>query len=111
MPPEGSIKLAKPKVTGNVIEGGPLIFHDGLYGAFCYGKITATEAEVICRQLGYVTSTANDCCYSDSGSNEKVWVYNIKCTGIETDISQCDFTYGLDTEKCTSRAEVTCSSQ
>ena len=73
--------------------------------------MTSKAANVICRQLGYATSPSHDCCYTDSSTPNKVWVNDIKCAGNETDISQCNFTYGLDASDCFSSAEVVCASK
>ncbi|RDD45645.1 Deleted in malignant brain tumors 1 protein [Trichoplax sp. H2] len=108
-PPDATLKLGNMEISGNTTKGGALIYHDGIWGGFCYSKLSANEAEVMCRQLGYATSTDYQCCYSDINHHQKIWVYDIKCTGMETSISQCNFTYGLNTNKCSSRARITCS--
>ncbi|RDD45648.1 Deleted in malignant brain tumors 1 protein [Trichoplax sp. H2] len=108
-PEDGTVKLVKSTTTSNTIEGAPLIYHDGIWGAFCYSQMTKLEADVICRELGYTTSTKHSCCYTDSNTFEKVWVYNMKCNSTATKFSQCNFTYGLNAYSCSSRAKVQCS--
>lgn len=108
---DGTIKLVDVTNSSTTVKGAPLIYHEGIWGAFCLSKMTNIEANVICRQLGYATSSSHECCYTDFATHDKVWVNEIKCTGNEIAISQCKFTYGLDASDCFSRAEIVCSSK
>lgn len=105
--------MAQPITTSNTLKGAPLIYHDGVWGAFCSSTMTKNTADVICRELGYVTSVEQTCCYSDSTTHEKIWIYDMQCKNTDYKISQCNFIYGLNATSClsTKRAMLQCSSK
>ena len=94
------VRLTPSKIPRlNLVE----IYHNGEWGTLCdddRGAINNlyvwAKGEVICRQLGYmnatnVTSSAilGNNSYHDAPVSEKIWLDDILCTGIETDIDEC----------------------
>lgn len=62
------------------------IFHEGEWRGVCDDGFTATNAEVVCRQLGM--SGGEFTTVSGSGA---FWLDDVTCSGIEFELSECGF--------------------
>ncbi|VDH95006.1 Hypothetical predicted protein [Mytilus galloprovincialis] len=81
---EGDLRL----VRGNNPEEGRLeIFHNFQWGTICDDGFGTTDAVVVCRQLGYRTSTPT--VYTAGGGTVRTWLHNVTCIGTERRIADC----------------------
>eukprot|EP00299_Pterocystis_sp_00344_P015372 c7671_g1_i1.p1 GENE.c7671_g1_i1~~c7671_g1_i1.p1 ORF type:complete len:786 (+),score=182.74 c7671_g1_i1:63-2420(+) len=83
------IRLVNPEQEGSIILGGVEIYHEGEWGTICDDWFTPNAADVICRQLGFV-STAYPYTYSSNfGTTPRLWLDDVICTGNEARIEDC----------------------
>uniref|UniRef100_A0A8B9HQH8 Lysyl oxidase homolog n=1 Tax=Astyanax mexicanus TaxID=7994 RepID=A0A8B9HQH8_ASTMX len=70
-------------------EGRIEVFYKGEWGTICDDDFSLANANVLCRQLGFVSATgwAHSAKYG-KGSG-KIWLDNIQCSGSERSISVC----------------------
>ncbi|XP_062569350.1 neurotrypsin-like, partial [Saccostrea cucullata] len=91
-------------------EGRVEIFINGEWGTICENYWSDTNAEVVCKSLGYSrTSTAHRRAYFGPGTG-RVWLDRVQCQGTEPSIFDCRHTgYGKGYCAHISDAGVTCS--
>jgi serine protease 12 (motopsin) len=84
----GDIRLAG---GSNVKEGRVEIFQYGTWGTVCDTGFTDTDAKVVCRQLGYSSSSAKAYigAYYGQGSGT-IWLDGVDCNGDELRLVSCD---------------------
>ncbi|XP_046846620.1 scavenger receptor cysteine-rich type 1 protein M130-like isoform X4 [Xenia sp. Carnegie-2017] len=103
-----TVRLQGPKAihgTGHVE-----VLHNGKWGTICDTNWDLKDAEVVCRQLGYVSAyKALKGQYVPRG-RRTTWLDNVYCNGKESNISSCSFK-GWKVSSCSSRrnAGVECS--
>ncbi|GFR51391.1 hypothetical protein Agub_g13827 [Astrephomene gubernaculifera] len=77
------------------------VYYNGTWGSVCNGDLTALDAQVVCRQLGYYGGRAaphTTLQYSygyDGRSSAPSWLARLGCTGSETALVQCPGVGGL----------------
>ncbi|XP_072028145.1 neurotrypsin-like [Amphiura filiformis] len=81
-------------------EGRVEVYYDGQWGTVCDNNWVTSDAQVICRQLGYPDggATAFSNAHFGQGSGS-ILLDNVDCTGSESAISQCQHS-GWGTENC-----------
>ncbi|WAQ98303.1 SRCR1-like protein [Mya arenaria] len=100
----------KVRVQPNVTFGAVQVWDRDNYHLVCAEGFDELAAQAVCRSLGFAYGTS--ICCSAFGRMEYEIVYsNIKCTGIESDILECDYVKLFP--NCTSGhyASVACSNQ
>ncbi|XP_055848149.1 lysyl oxidase homolog 2B [Episyrphus balteatus] len=85
---EGAIRL----VGGpNEYEGNIEILHNNKWGSVCDDEWDSTEAQVVCRQLGFPGYKK----FTHSGAygpaRRRFWMDNVICTGNEKELTDCRF--------------------
>ncbi|XP_055592888.1 lysyl oxidase homolog 2B-like [Uranotaenia lowii] len=85
---EGAIKLVGGRGD---FEGNVEIFHSGRWGGICDDEWDSSEAEVICRQLGFPGFVKATHSGHFGMAKRKFWMDNLFCGGKEKEISQCHF--------------------
>ncbi|KAL9694212.1 hypothetical protein quinque_013497 [Culex quinquefasciatus] len=85
---EGAIKLVGGRGD---FEGNIEIFHDGRWGAICDDEWDSTEAEVVCRQLGFPGHLKPTHSGHFGKAKRKFWMDNLFCTGKERELADCHF--------------------
>ncbi|XP_046846185.1 scavenger receptor cysteine-rich type 1 protein M130-like isoform X2 [Xenia sp. Carnegie-2017] len=103
-----TVRLQGPKAIHGI--GHVEVLHNGEWGTICDTKWDLKDAEVVCRQLGYVSAyKALRRQYVPYG-RRTTWLDNVYCNGKESNISSCSFG-GWKVSFCSSRrnAGVECS--
>lgn len=60
--------------------------HNGVWGTVCDDSFDTVDGKVICKMLGFTIATSTFTATSGTGS---IWLDNLQCTGMETDIFNC----------------------
>ncbi|KAI5108153.1 lysyl oxidase-like 3B isoform X2 [Silurus meridionalis] len=70
-------------------EGRIEVFYKGEWGTICDDDFSLANAQVLCRQLGFVSATgwAHSAKYGKGAG--KIWLDNVQCSGSERSISVC----------------------
>ena len=94
--PDTAVRL----VGGNKLEGRVEILYQGIWGTVCDDGWDDTDANVVCRELGYShgNATRQPLFVSDSGP---VWLRRVGCLGNESKLSHCIHTGAGNTLGCT----------
>ncbi|PIK49864.1 putative scavenger receptor cysteine-rich protein type 12 isoform X1 [Apostichopus japonicus] len=80
-------------------EGRVEIFHAGQWGTICDDRWDINDAQVVCRQLGYVAaSSASSLAHYGAGSGP-IFMDNVGCTGFESSLMECSHS-GLGNHNC-----------
>ena len=70
---------------------------NGLWGSVCDDLFDQTDADVVCRELGYGAALAPSTYYGPGSG--PVWLDNLRCTGTEGTILNCSHS-GVGTHNC-----------
>ena len=62
------------------------IYHNSIWGTVCDDYFDLIDANVVCRQLGFLS--ANRIAYYGSGTGQ-IWLDDIHCNGYESSLSSC----------------------
>eukprot|EP00057_Strongylocentrotus_purpuratus_P010927 XP_011665401.1 PREDICTED: scavenger receptor cysteine-rich domain superfamily protein-like [Strongylocentrotus purpuratus] len=73
----------------NAAEGRVEVFHEGTWGTICDDGFDITDANVICRQLGYSSANASHCCAHFTHGTGDIHIDDLACSGLESRISEC----------------------
>ena len=84
------------------------VYHNGQWGAVCDDLFGISDAEVICRELGFGSAQSFDVL---GDSRLPVVLDNVECDGYEASLLQCDGKWGLYNNDCTrnENAQVVCN--
>ncbi|XP_062561453.1 lysyl oxidase homolog 2B [Armigeres subalbatus] len=85
---DGAIKLVGGRGD---FEGNVEIFHDGKWGAVCDDEWDSSEAEVVCRQLGFPGHIKATHSGHFGKAKRKFWMDNMFCGGKEAELAHCHF--------------------
>ena len=105
---DGDIRLINGDGTpGN---GRIEIYHENTWGMVCDDFFDRQDADVVCRQLGYDRAESHSIRVSGR-PGQQVWLDDLHCTGLESQLSECRNAGGWGVHNCNSRDEgtgVTC---
>lgn len=76
---------------------------NGLWGTVCDDLFDQTDADVVCRQLGYSGALAPSTYYGPGSG--PVWLDNVACSGTESSILNCSHA-GVGTHNCAHSEDV-----
>ena len=67
------------------------VYINGTWGTICSDGWTINEANVACRQMGFVRATPEDWSYNDTSSvsNKEMLLGHVNCTGNESHLMDC----------------------
>ncbi|XP_071480643.1 scavenger receptor cysteine-rich domain superfamily protein-like [Diadema antillarum] len=103
-----SVRLVNGSVDS---EGRVEVFLDNTWGAICDNLWGPEDAEVVCKQLGYVGADLALVASPFGRGNSSVLLDKVQCSGLESNISTCQHA-GLGVKSCpeSKTAGVTCTS-
>jgi hypothetical protein len=81
--PEGYVRIVGGGPSGRIE-----VFHANEFGTVCDDLFDNTDANVVCRQLGYSSGVAN---YSVTDGIGTIWMDDVGCTGAEAGLVSCAF--------------------
>ncbi|XP_072013340.1 scavenger receptor cysteine-rich domain-containing protein DMBT1-like [Amphiura filiformis] len=81
---EGSLRL-----VGSNNRGRLDIYHNGEWGSICDDYFDTNDAQVACRQLGFVDATSVITDGSIPQGSGIIWLNNLDCNGTEETLSKC----------------------
>ncbi|XP_078665958.1 uncharacterized protein LOC144908267 [Branchiostoma floridae x Branchiostoma belcheri] len=84
---EQGIRLVSGGSTSS--QGRVEVFHDGLWGTVCNNSWGLSDADVVCRQLGYLGATEALGSAAFGQGSGPIWLDNVTCNGSEATISDC----------------------
>ncbi|XP_041372788.1 deleted in malignant brain tumors 1 protein-like [Gigantopelta aegis] len=89
-------------VSGSTKYAGRVeIFHEGRWGTICDDNFNATDARVVCRSLGFLSSGARSYDGSHFGQGaEPTWLDDLDCLGDEHGLEQCLYYRNWGQENC-----------
>ncbi|XP_053290994.1 lysyl oxidase homolog 3B [Pleuronectes platessa] len=70
-------------------EGRVELFYKGEWGTICDDDFSITNANVLCRQLGFVSATGWTHSAKYGKGQGKIWLDNVQCSGGEKSIEHC----------------------
>ena len=93
-------------VGGNVsYEGRVEIFYNGEWGTVCGFGFDGTDADVVCRELGYPGATKHLCCAAYGQGSGSIWLDEVACNGKEVSLYNCSHN-GLGVHSCSHYEDV-----
>ena len=92
--PQGTLRLAGgPNERSGRVE----IYANGEWGTVCDDSFDLSDAEVVCRQLGFAGAEATD--FSVPAGSGQIWLDDLTCTGSEMSLLDCG-SGGLGSHNC-----------
>ena len=92
-------------------EGRVEVYHNNQWGTICDDLWNISDANVVCKQLGYPGALASKQSAYFGGGSSQIWLDNVECTGSETTVDSCSSNrWGLNDCSHSEDAGVVCQS-
>ena len=65
------------------------VFYKGVWGTVCDDGWDLTDANVVCRQLGFEGAVAANTSAAFGAGQGKIWMDEVRCTGVERSLTEC----------------------
>ena len=75
------------------------VFYNGIWGTVCDDDWDLKDANVVCRQLGFVGAAAANMSAAFGQGKGQIWMDNVQCTGDESSSTECHHN-GWGNENC-----------
>ena len=97
--------------TDSILQGRVEVFHNGIWGTVCDDLWDLTDANVVCRELGFEGAVKAHVFATFVQGNGTIWMDDVRCTGNERSLTECRHK-GWGKHNCDHRqdAGVVCSS-
>ncbi|XP_071835447.1 scavenger receptor cysteine-rich domain superfamily protein-like isoform X1 [Apostichopus japonicus] len=104
---DGDVRLVNGQ---NPAEGRVEVYYQGEWGTVCDDGWDMSEANVVCRQLGFSSANTTHCCAFFGHGEGQIMLDDLGCRGDESDLGSCNHR-GWSTHNCahTEDASVTCN--
>ena len=99
---KGDIRLVGHRDT--TIEGRVEIFWNGRWGTVCDDRFDINEANVICKQLGFIGAERATHRAAYGQGTGRIWMDGLLCTGQESKLKDCKFN-GWGVHDCSHRED------
>ena len=83
------VMLVKRYSRGSWEEGRLIVYYKGSWGTVCHDRFTDAAARVVCFMLGYGRAGRVIGNRYGAGYGFKIWLDDVVCTGLETNIGDC----------------------
>ncbi|XP_068698547.1 deleted in malignant brain tumors 1 protein-like [Montipora foliosa] len=94
--PNGTLRLAGGTRRG---EGRVEIYHNGAWGTVCHDNWDKRDAQVVCRELGFLFAISAPISARFGLGSGSIWLDNVNCKGSESSIRNCPHA-GWDNHNC-----------
>ena len=92
----GSIRLIG---GSDQTEGRVEVYYGGKWGTVCDDDWDINDANVVCRQMGYIGANSFKASAHFGQGTGQIWMDNVECTGSETYLTSCSQA-GWGVENC-----------
>ncbi|XP_071504514.1 scavenger receptor cysteine-rich domain-containing protein DMBT1-like [Diadema antillarum] len=70
-------------------QGRVEVYHNGEWGTVCDDYFDQTDADVVCRMLGFEGASGYSCCAGYGQGADPILLDDVQCTGMESNLADC----------------------